>query len=175
MGAKLATRFSEITQICYFVDNAAAAGAIFDPKPQPSQFYSAKFLDDDITHAVEITWCPSHCDIQGNDRADELAQEATQLAWGAPIGTSRTFALCRAKSTTQTAWTRDWQRAPKKGRFAISSRIPQNTSQSSRTNARCSTALSIAAPDIHTQANFANSSSPRKANVEKIYKPANTS
>lgn len=33
----------------------------------------AKFLDNDITRAVDIAWCPSHCNIQGNDRADELA------------------------------------------------------------------------------------------------------
>jgi hypothetical protein len=57
----------------------------------------AKFLDDDITRAVEVVWCPSHCNIRGNDRADELAKEATQIAWGAPISTSRAFALRRAR------------------------------------------------------------------------------
>ena len=135
MGAKQATRFitshPEITKICYFVDNAAAAEAIFDPKPQPGQYYVAKFhrrmvnfLNGDIIRTVEIAWCPSHCNIRGNDRADELAKGATQLSWGAPIETSRAFALRRAKATTQTAWARDWQRSPKTGRFAISNRIP---------------------------------------------------
>jgi hypothetical protein len=42
MGAKLASRFTtshpEIKQVFYFVDNAAAAGAIFDSKPQPGQY-----------------------------------------------------------------------------------------------------------------------------------------
>jgi hypothetical protein len=46
------------------------------------------------------------------------------MAWNAPIGTSRAFALRRAKAATQSAWTREWQRTPKKGRFAISNRIP---------------------------------------------------
>ena len=116
MGAKQATRFiashPEITKICYFVDNVAAAEAIFDPKPQPGQYYAAKFhrrmanfLDGDIIRTVEIAWCPSHCNIRGNDRADELAKEARQLAWGTPIGRSKAFALRRAKATT-----RDWQR-----------------------------------------------------------------
>jgi len=125
MGANLAARFTtnhpEIKKVFYFVDNSAAAEAIFDPKPQPGQYYVAKFhrrtskfLDDDITHTIEIAWCPSHCKIKGNDRADELAKEATQLTWGAPIGMSRAFALRRAKATTLSAWTRDWQRAPKK-------------------------------------------------------------
>ena len=83
-----------------------------------------KFLDDDPTRSIEVAWCPSHCNIPGNDRADELAKEATQLAWSAPIGTSRAFALRRAKATTQAAWIRDWQKAPRKGRFAIANRIP---------------------------------------------------
>ena len=83
-----------------------------------------KFLDDMATRTVEISWCPSHCKIKGNDRADELAKEATQMAWNAPIGTSRAYALRRAKATTQTAWAQDWQKAPKKGWFAIANRIP---------------------------------------------------
>lgn len=115
----------------FFVDNSAAAGANFDPKPQPGQLYAAKFhrkmarfLDNDPTRTIEIAWCPSHCKIDGNDRADELAKEATQLAWNTPISTSRAFALLRAKASTQSAWVRDWQRAPRKGRYAISNRIP---------------------------------------------------
>jgi len=121
MGAKLALRYTtnhpQITQIIFYVDNSAAAGAIFDPKPSPGQFYAAKFhrkmtkfLDKDITHSIEIAWCPSHCNIKGNGRADELAKEATQLAWNTPIGTSRAFALRRAKATTQSAWIREWQK-----------------------------------------------------------------
>lgn len=40
-----------------------------------------------------------------------------------PISTSRAFALRRAKASTHSAWVRDWQKAPRKGRFAISNRI----------------------------------------------------
>jgi len=74
LGVKLASSFTtshpEITQLHYFVDNAAVAKAIFDPKPQPGQLYAAKFhwkmakfLDNDTTHMIEISWCPSHCKI----------------------------------------------------------------------------------------------------------------
>jgi len=119
MGANLAARFTtnhlEIKKAFYFVDNSAVAKAIFNLKPQPGQYYMAKFhrrmskfLDNDITHTIKIAWCPSHCKIKGNDRADKLTKEATQLAWGAPIGTSRAFTLRRAKATTLSAWTRDW-------------------------------------------------------------------
>lgn len=40
-------------------------------------------LDDDTAHSIEVAWCPSHCNIPGNDRADELAKKGTQLAWPA--------------------------------------------------------------------------------------------
>ena len=104
MGARLAARFTtsqpEITKVIFFVDSSAAAGAIFDPKPGPGQLYAAKFhhkmtkfLNGNTTHSIKVAWCPSHCNIPGNDRADELAKEATQLAWSTPIGTSRVFAL----------------------------------------------------------------------------------
>jgi hypothetical protein len=112
-----------ITSIHFFVDDSATAGAISDPKLQPGQLYGAKFLDEDPTHSVGVPWCPRHCNIEGNDRADELAKEATQLAWSAPISASRAFAL-RRKASTQSAWIRDWQKAPRTGRFAISNRIP---------------------------------------------------
>ena len=135
MGAKLAANFTtrrpEIMKIVFFVDNSAAAGAVFDPKPNPGQLYAArfhrkmtKFLNNDPTHSIEVAWCPSHCNILGNDRPDELAKEATQLAWNALIGTSRAFALHRAKATTQLAWVHDWQKSPRKGRFVIANRIP---------------------------------------------------
>jgi len=104
LGAKLAANFimnhPKITKLYYYVDNSVAAGVIFNPKPQPGQLYTAKFhqrmakfLNNNTTCTIEINWCPSHCKIQGNDRADELAKEATQMAWNAPIGTSRAFAL----------------------------------------------------------------------------------
>jgi len=83
-----------------------------------------KFLDDNLTYTIEIAWCLSHCNIKGNDRADELAKEATQLVWNASISTSRAFALWQAKASTQSAWVQDWHKAPCKGRFAISNGIP---------------------------------------------------
>jgi len=99
-----------------------ATGAIFDPKPQLGQLYAAKFhwrmakfLDNNATCMIEINWCPSHCKIQGNDRADKLAKEVTQMEWNTPIGTSRAFSIQQAKATTQAAWAHKWQKTPKKG------------------------------------------------------------
>jgi len=84
----------------------------------------SKFPDNEPTKSIKIVWCPSHCNIKGNNKADKLAKEATQLAWNVPISTSRAFSLCQAKASAQTAWVFDWQKSPHKGRFMISNRIP---------------------------------------------------
>ncbi|KAF5311071.1 hypothetical protein D9619_007654 [Psilocybe cf. subviscida] len=65
----------------------------------------------------------SHCGVAGNERADELAKQATRLAWSSPISTSRTNALRRAALTTQREWTREWKRSEKQGWFAIADRF----------------------------------------------------
>ena len=37
------------------------------------------FLDENRRANIEISWVPGHMGIEGNDRADELAKEATEL------------------------------------------------------------------------------------------------
>ncbi|KAF8958420.1 hypothetical protein BDZ97DRAFT_1668619, partial [Flammula alnicola] len=104
--------------------------SIFDPKPQPGQIYVSifytklrTFLDNDPGHKLSVSWCPSHSDIKGNERADELAKEATTLEWSAPIGTTRANAIRRAKMSTQKAWVNRWKSTPKTGGFAISNTL----------------------------------------------------
>ncbi|KDR86177.1 hypothetical protein GALMADRAFT_53118, partial [Galerina marginata CBS 339.88] len=124
MGAKIAVRFArthpEINNIHFFADNSSAVQHIFDPKPQPGQLYASifhnklrRFLDDDPAHKLAVCWCPGHTDIKGNERADELAKEANDLAWTAPTGTTRANALRRAKLSTQKAWVKRWKNTPK--------------------------------------------------------------
>ena len=143
IGGKIATRFArtrpEITHIHFFVDNSAAVRAIFDPKPSSSQIYAATFhhrlrgfLDNEPTHKLTIAWCPSHSDITGNERADELAKEANELTWSAPIGTTRANAIRRAKERTQKDWRIRWLTTPRTGGFAISNRLPPCTRPTKR-------------------------------------------
>jgi hypothetical protein len=92
-----------------------------------------KFLNNNPTHSIKITWCLSHCNIKGNKRADELTKEATQLMWNAPIHTSREFVLHQAKASTQSAWISDRQKAPARAGLqsptgSSHSSTPQNTS-----------------------------------------------
>ncbi|KAF5313927.1 hypothetical protein D9619_013086 [Psilocybe cf. subviscida] len=119
-----------IKHIHLFADNTSAISAIYDPKPKSGQQYkhtfyekANMFLDSDNSHQLSISWCPSHCGVAGNDRADELAKQATLLAWSLPISTSRTNALRRAALATQREWTREWKRSAKQGWFAIADRF----------------------------------------------------
>ena len=61
--------------------------------------------------------------IGGNDRADELAKEATELEPATETTTiTKLHRQLRAKLKTE--WTIEWARKPIAGRYAISDRIP---------------------------------------------------
>ena len=80
-----------ITNVAFFTDNSAATTAMADPSPNAAQIFAAKFhntlqpiLATNPQLSISISWCPSHCKIKGNDRADTLAKEATQEESRAP-------------------------------------------------------------------------------------------
>ena len=134
MGVKIAVDYArshaQIKHLHFYTDNSAAIKAIFDPKPRSGQHYVStfyttivKFLDDDPNHQLSISWCPGHADILGNKRADELAKEANDLLWAAPISTTRANAVRRLKMASQKAWVKQWKSKPKLGAFAISNCI----------------------------------------------------
>ncbi|KAJ3536486.1 hypothetical protein NMY22_g6022 [Coprinellus aureogranulatus] len=103
--------------------------SIFNPRPTAGQsfahsFYqlASKFLDADNNHRISIRWCPSHCGIRGNERADRLAKQATSLPSSST--TTRANAIRRAKLAAQKEWTKEWRSAPSQGWFTISDRLP---------------------------------------------------
>lgn len=92
-----------IRHLHFYADNTAALGAIFDPKAKAGQAhakrfrrYVEKFLDQDPQNTIDIDWSPGHQDIEGNERADELAKEAAET-WCADERTSLTHAKRAAK------------------------------------------------------------------------------
>jgi ribonuclease HI len=134
-ASNLLTDFPNITKIHLFADNAASISAISDPKPGPSQFFTIKFhqtlrplLETHPNLSITISWCPSHCDIPGNDRADELAKEATSLGRQIPYTVTHSNARRRAKRSTLLLWQQEWKKAPRVGRFAIANRIKPSLS-----------------------------------------------
>lgn len=135
LGASLAAEFIDthpnISHLAFFADNSAAILAINDPKPQAAQTYAAKFqstltplLKTHPNLSISISWCPSHCGIQGNDRADDLAKKATQLERKTPYSVSRSNAIRRSKATILKLWRLEWKKKPPTGRFAIANRFP---------------------------------------------------
>ena len=122
--------FPNTNRIAFFSDNAAAVKAIADPKSSSAQFFTLSFhkhirksLETHPNLSFSVSWCPSHCDIPGNERADALAKEATTLNCQIPFSTTRSNARRRAKVATSKIWIREWKNTPKTGRFAIANRI----------------------------------------------------
>ena len=86
IASDLIKDFPNTSQLAFFSDNAAAIRAIADPKPSSAQFFTLSFhklilrlLETHPHLTITASWCPSHCDIPGNERADALAKEATAL------------------------------------------------------------------------------------------------
>ena len=134
MAATQAVEYSnnhnEIQHIHFFSDSTAAVSSIFDPKPQSGQHYShtfhvkiRAFLDTNPDATVTINWCPAHQNIAGNEKADERAREATNLARTSPVGVTWSNAMRRARNAPLKLWLREWDKRPMEGRYAISNRI----------------------------------------------------
>ena len=112
------------TRIVLFADNTASVTAITKETPGSSHQTSQKFVETAITFldenrrvTIEVSWVPGHMGIDGNDRADEIAKEATDLE---PAKETTTIAklyrqLCeRLKSE----WISEWANKPLTGRYA---------------------------------------------------------
>ena len=69
------------------------------------------FLKENQRVSIEISWVPGHMGIEGNDRADELAKEGTQLE---PATETTTIAKLHQQlhAKIKTEWTIEWARKP---------------------------------------------------------------
>ena len=130
MSTDLLQDFPNTSHVAFFSDNAAAIRAITTPRASSAQYFTLSFLnhicknlEDHPNLHISVSWCPSHCDITGNEKADSLAKEATALNCQIPFTTTRSNAKRRTKMSTTKMWTREWKSTPKVGRYAISNRM----------------------------------------------------
>ena len=116
--------------IILFTDNTSSVEAIMEEKPGLSQHISQRFaeaamsfLNENRGANIEVSWVPGHMNIEGNDRADELAKEATKLELATETTTiAKLHRQLRAKMKAE--WTIEWARKPIVGRYTILDRIP---------------------------------------------------
>jgi len=111
-------------------DNTSSIASITNEKPGSSQQISQKFvetatnlLNENRRASIEVSWVPGHMDIAGNDRADEIVKEATELG---PATETTTIANLhrQLRDNMKVEWVTEWAKKPRTGRYAIADRIP---------------------------------------------------
>jgi len=102
------------TRIILFADNTASVTAIMKETPGSSQQTSQKFVETAITFMdknrwvrIKVSWVLGHMDIEGNDRADEMAKEVTDLE---PTIENTTLAKRHQQlwESLKTEWISEW-------------------------------------------------------------------
>ena len=118
------------SRIVLFADNTVSVTAIMKGAPRSSQSTSQKFmetatklLDKNKGTTIKILWVPGHMNIKGNDRADELAKEATDLELNTETTTLAKLHQ-KLQEKMKADWISTWANRPLTGCYAIADRMP---------------------------------------------------
>ena len=126
-GLETATEFqptmpAEQARIILFADNTSSIASIINEKPGSSQQISQKcvetatqFLNENRRASIEVSWVPGHMDIAGNDRADEIAKEATELEPATEITTIANLHR-QLRNNMKVEWVAERAKKPRTGR-----------------------------------------------------------
>ena len=103
-----------INEAWIFTDNQAAVQRISTLKPAPGQAAAitvakvSKLLQE---HNITLTiqWVPGHTDVEGNEKADQLAKAATQESTSQHSTSTLSYLkrICREKMIEE--WEKDWR------------------------------------------------------------------
>lgn len=99
-------------EINIFSDSVAALKLITDPGPHPGQSMSLIFirnildvLDRFPDLLITIDWCPGHSNVQGNERADRVANDARPMR-GVHKHATRTYLKTKSARRLLRGWKR---------------------------------------------------------------------
>ena len=118
------------SKIVLFADNTASVSAIMKESPGSSQQVSQKFVETAINFldrnrqaTIKVSWVPGHMGIEGNNRADDMAKEATDLK---PAIKTTTLAKLhqQLRERLKTEWIQEWAGKPLIGRYTVADCIP---------------------------------------------------
>ncbi|PNP44425.1 hypothetical protein TGAMA5MH_03815 [Trichoderma gamsii] len=98
-----------INEIILFLDNSAVVDGILGPTPYSSQsaYMGLRKIAKDLQPGIRtrVAWVPGRKDIHGNETADKLAKEGSEL----PTLPSRTATITHIRSWTRSERRRLWE------------------------------------------------------------------
>jgi ribonuclease HI len=95
------------------LDNTGVIWCLRADAPASAQWAYLRFQEAMETYNVRVKWCPGHCGVEGNEKADELAKAGSELS-EADLNCTRTAYGVRAQGKKLTKATREeWWRKTK--------------------------------------------------------------
>ncbi len=122
-------------------DNTGAIQWIFQGSPGKAQTSSLAFhrnilnlLDQHENLHIALMWCPGHFDIEGNERADELAKSGSHLTPMKPNYKSLLYIGSLQKREISEVWLHRWMNnhTTLRSKFHIANRIPPHMKPTDR-------------------------------------------
>lgn len=104
----------ENRKIWIFTDNQAAVNRVSNLKPAPGQDTAIEVASiskqlQQLGTSLHIQWVPGHFDVEGNEQADKLAKEGTQITTRQNTTTTLSFLKRVCREARKREWRTIWE------------------------------------------------------------------